>query len=215
MGYGFGNRIAVGRRAITAQAQVEQVIWKVAIFGAGTASSNGEYVWDGTTQSNGKNQYNNGNNAIYFGDFGSGYNEWGLYDDAIGDNAYKSVNLINWTIIEGSSSLPAPSSALSYSQTSEIISITIANGGTTGVNGVYAWDNETLDSDKPVLFGPFVSQQNNIIFFTGDSWYLTGWNGVEFVSLYGASTADLFLGFDSVLEGSAPTPDITSASYSA
>jgi hypothetical protein len=93
-------------------------IWKVAIFSAGTSTSNGEYVWDGVTFSLGERLYMSGNNSLSWDG-----TKWYIYDeDGLGgDASYSSLDLITWTIENGDS--PAPSATLSYSQTSFINSI--------------------------------------------------------------------------------------------
>ena len=80
----------------------------VLISGAGTASSNGNYVW-GESFVNGKRQYFFSNNEIYWD--GS---QWSIYDDVEGDVVYSSLNLIAWEIIGGAEE-PAPTGTLSYS----------------------------------------------------------------------------------------------------
>ena len=100
------------------------ILWKVAIFGAGTDSSNGEYVWDGSRVLNGKPIYDK-----VGGTFDEEYiiwesepnNFWGLYDSVAGFT-YNSQDLITWN--EGPDGVaPVPLSALSYSQSSFINSI--------------------------------------------------------------------------------------------
>ncbi len=81
----------------------------VLISGAGTESSNGNYVWNGVSFSNGKRQYLFSNNEIYWN--GS---QWSIYDDVEGDELYSSLNLIAWEIIGGAEE-PAPTGTLSYS----------------------------------------------------------------------------------------------------
>jgi hypothetical protein len=80
----------------------------VLISGAGTESSNGNYVWSGDFV-NGKRQYLFSNNEIFWN--GS---QWSIYDDVEGDVAYSSLNLITWAII-GPAEEPAPTGTLSYS----------------------------------------------------------------------------------------------------
>jgi hypothetical protein len=166
VGYGFGNRISVGRRAITAQAQAEQVIWKVAIFNAGEPTSNGEYVWNGSELANGKPIYRNGVNFISYQNF-SGTNYWGLFDDvSLGDWAYQSLNLTDWII--GDSSLgasPAPSSALSYSQSSFISSVTISYQDDSSADGTYSRASGGTTNLSH-------SANNNVIFYLDGEWFL-------------------------------------------
>jgi len=80
----------------------------VLISGAGTESSDGNYVWDGVSFVNGKPQYFFSNNEIFWD--GS---QWILYDDSEGDIVYSSLNLIAWAVLDGAE--PAPTGTLSYS----------------------------------------------------------------------------------------------------
>jgi len=79
----------------------------VLISGAGTESSDGNYVWNEAFV-NGKRQYVFSNNEIYWN--GS---QWILYDDTIGDSAYSSPDLITWAVLNGAE--PVPTGTLSYS----------------------------------------------------------------------------------------------------
>ena len=81
----------------------------VLISGAGTESSDGNYVWDGVTIINGKRAYLTAINSIYWN--GS---EWNIEDTIFEDNTYSSPDLITWVSINGSSN-PAPTGTLSYS----------------------------------------------------------------------------------------------------
>jgi hypothetical protein len=81
----------------------------VLISGAGTASSNGNYVWDGIAFLNGKRLYQTAINSIYWD--GS---QWFIEDTIFGENTYSSANLIAWAIIGGAEE-PAPTGTLSYS----------------------------------------------------------------------------------------------------
>jgi hypothetical protein len=95
------------------------ILWKIAIFGAGTAISNGEYVWDGITTENGLPVYRFSFEVVDI-IFGID-NYWHIYSSSNDTNYYKSLDLITWTIENGDS--PVPTSTLSYSQTSFINSI--------------------------------------------------------------------------------------------
>ena len=81
----------------------------VLISGAGTESSDGNYVWDGVSIVNGKRIYSTAVNAIFWN--GS---EWFIEDTIFEENTYSSSNLITWGSINGSSE-PAPTGTLSYS----------------------------------------------------------------------------------------------------
>jgi hypothetical protein len=81
----------------------------VLISGAGTESSNGNYVWDGVTFINGKRVYVSSGNIIYW----NGSN-WIIEDNIFEDNTYSSPDLITWEIIGGAEE-PAPTGTLSYS----------------------------------------------------------------------------------------------------
>lgn len=207
MGYGFGNRIAVGRRAITAQAQAEQVIWKVAVYGAGTASSNGEYVWDGNELQDGKPVYRNGSNTISFGDFGGASAEWGIYDDSAGDNTYLSSNLIAWSINGGSS--PAPSSALSYAQDS-YFNFTLVGADPSTSNGT------TLQSVPPANDFWFISETGNPSNITGEIYLDNGLYYIYDISEDAPTfTATSVLGNWSAVGTGITPPTISSVVYSA
>jgi hypothetical protein len=81
----------------------------VLISGAGTESSNGNYVWDGVSFINGKRAYISVGNIIYWD--GS---QWIIEDNIFEDNTYSSSDLIAWEIIGGAEE-PAPTGTLSYS----------------------------------------------------------------------------------------------------
>lgn len=84
--------------------------WRIVISGAGTTSSNDEYVWDGVTISENKPVYNaiSGSQIFWFG----AYSSWILYDNIEGSDTYRSTNLTTWTVDAGSS--PVPTSTLYY-----------------------------------------------------------------------------------------------------
>ena len=81
----------------------------VLISGAGTASSNGNYVWDGFSVVNGKRLYQTAINAMYWNG-----TLWIIEDNIFEDNTYSSLDLITWEIIGGAEE-PAPTGTLSYS----------------------------------------------------------------------------------------------------
>lgn len=154
------------------------VIWKVAIFGAGSIAADSEYVWDGVTTYYGKPTYYGQVYRIQFD-----YNAWVIYDSDNDTNLYISDDLITWTVANGDS--PPPSSALSYSQGSYIQTVVLA-GGTPDQSGTYTWDGTTFVNGKPKYFGPLKSgaTENNYIFWNGvDSYSLYGWKVDEMLNL--------------------------------
>ncbi len=86
-----------------------RTIFRILISGAGTTTSNREYVWDGVTFSLGERLYMSGNNSISWDG-----TKWYIADeDGLGgDAAYSSLDLITWSIENGAS--PAPTSTLYY-----------------------------------------------------------------------------------------------------
>jgi hypothetical protein len=95
LGLGVQNIRKVGGRTI----------FRILISGAGTESSNGEFVKDGVI--NGEPFYSLGINVIYWD--GS---EWIIEDNIFEDNTYKSADLITWEQVNGN--LPVPSATLYY-----------------------------------------------------------------------------------------------------
>ena len=82
-------------------------IFRILISGAGTATSNGEYVWDGFSIQEGKPIYFLDDSDIrFFTDY------WYIYNSGNDTLFYKSLDLITWTIENGES--PAPTSTLYY-----------------------------------------------------------------------------------------------------
>jgi hypothetical protein len=81
----------------------------VLISGAGTASSNGNYVWDGISFVNGKRFYQTAINSIFW--VGS---LWEIEDAVLEVTTYSSPDLITWVSINGSEE-PNPTGTLSYS----------------------------------------------------------------------------------------------------
>jgi hypothetical protein len=95
--------------------------WRILISGAGTTTSNGEYVWDGSeVDGNGFPIYRKTSNAnsIIAWEVGGGPNEtgtWNLFDADYDDTSYtiESFNFSGtWLVINGAS--PAPTSTLYY-----------------------------------------------------------------------------------------------------
>lgn len=112
--------IVIYNRVLTTpeRQQVEQYLnskyqiypWRITISGAGTTTSNDEYVWDGVTVSDGKPVYNAiSGSQIFWYSLGE---TWVLYDNLEGIDSYRSTNLTTWTLDGGSS--PVPSSTLFY-----------------------------------------------------------------------------------------------------
>ena len=112
----------------------DPIIWKIAIFGAGTTTSNGEYVWDGITTENGLPVYRFSFEVIDI-IFGID-NYWHIYSSPNDTNYYKSLDLITWTIENGEPE--EPSSALSYSPNSFISSVTLVDAGAINSNGTFS-----------------------------------------------------------------------------
>jgi len=88
---------------------------RIVISGAGTTTSNGEYVWDGVTLSNNKPRYDKVGGVLnedYIGWNIEPNNFWSLYDSIAG-LTYISQDLITWNYgPDGVESLP--SSTLYY-----------------------------------------------------------------------------------------------------
>jgi hypothetical protein len=80
----------------------------VLISGAGTESSDGNYVWDGVSFIDGKRVYISSGNSIYW----NGSN-WIIEDSIFEDDTYSSPDLITWAVLNGAE--PAPTGTLSYS----------------------------------------------------------------------------------------------------
>lgn len=195
MRIGYGISVAGSNQRNLVSAQAEQVIWKVAIFGAGTTSSNGEYVWDGETFSLDKPLYISGLNSIsWTGSY------WTLADDTTlgGDEAYSSSDLISWS--ESNGDLPAPSSALSYAQDSFIISVTVSGAGEPTSDGTYTRTNGGQ--------APF-SRSSDSIDFDAGTWKI----GDLTFGDYTYESIDLMSW--SQLTGQLPTPDTSAIVYSA
>ena len=83
------------------------LIWRILISGAGTATSNGEYVWDGVSLEEDKPVYR-------FEDFDIRFltDHWYIYNSGADTYYYKSLDLITWTIESGEPE--APTSTLYY-----------------------------------------------------------------------------------------------------
>ena len=149
------------------------IIWKIAVFGAGTDSSNGEYVWDGVTLINGEPAYLSDVNTIYWD--GS---EWIIEDTILEEDSYQSADLITWEQVQGA--LPVPSSALSYSQSSFI-------------NSIYFGTNAEDDFYDAILSR---SSGGTTLFSNGPSvtvgWNDTRWEAVINEDIYFYYTPNLF-----------------------
>jgi hypothetical protein len=111
----------------------DPILWKIAIFGAGTTTSNGEYVWDGVTLESGKPKYISTNgNYIYWST-----TYWSIWDFDLDRATYISYgNLTSWEIDDASE--PLPTSTLSYVQDSFISSITLVEAGAINSNGTFS-----------------------------------------------------------------------------
>jgi len=180
--------------------QAEPVIWKVAIYGAGTTTSNGEYVWDGTTTFNGKPKYENEINFIYWY-IDSVFPEiqyWSLFDDYDGQDNYSSNDLITWTISNGQS--PAPSSALSYAQDSFINGFEL-DGDVAQTYSRASGGNTTFTSGEPELY----------VMVDGQTWFAFN-ESISGEELYNSQNG----GFTwEIVAGDTPVPNISAITYSA
>jgi hypothetical protein len=208
VGYGFGHRISIGSMPIVSESPAPvPTIWKVAIFGAGTTTSDGEYVWDGISLINGKPQYQylSGVNSIYFAG-----GEWFIEDTIFEENSYKSADLITWEQENGA--LPVPSSALSYSQGSYIQTVVLA-GGEPDQSGTYTWDGTTFVNGRPKYFGPLKSgaPENNYIYWNTENYMLYGFKVDEMINLsYSTDLASYWSISDALVE-----PTVSSIVYTA
>ncbi|NDB85663.1 MAG: hypothetical protein EB127_23600, partial [Alphaproteobacteria bacterium] len=165
-------------------------IWKIAIYGAGTSTSNGEYVWDGITFNQNRPLYVGpysefeGLNSTIFWDSG----EWILKDANQGsNNTYSSIDLINWNPIAGGDG-PAPFSALSNDQNGQIQVITI-NGDNDASGGYALTETSPMTWTGPQKSG--ATSPNTIVYISEDSmFYLTGWksSNEEMIALYSSSS---------------------------
>ena len=183
------------------------VIWKVAIFGAGTGSADSEYVWDGTTLVDGF--------PVYGGPFVIKYDGgWKIYDSGNDENLYASEDLITWTQVNGA--LPAPSSALSFSQSSYIQEI-VLGGADSDQTGTYTWDGTTFIDGKPKYMGPLKTgaPENNYIFYSfGEgAYYLFGYKTTNEEMIVLSQSTDLASNW-SINEGSSE-PIVSSIVYTA
>ena len=85
------------------------VVLRVVISGAGTATSNGEYVWDGVTLESGKPKYISINGNYIFWSTSL----WSIWDFDLDRATYISYgNLTSWEIDDASE--PLPTSTLYY-----------------------------------------------------------------------------------------------------
>jgi hypothetical protein len=100
LGLGVQNTRKVGGRTI----------FRILISGAGTTTSNGEYVWDGVTLDSGKPRYTNpSGNYIYWDD------TWYIYDNTTESATYLiSSSDFSGAWVENDGSLPVPTSTLYY-----------------------------------------------------------------------------------------------------
>ena len=110
---GLGLSLSLGARNPSLGG--DQVIWRVLISGAGTESSNGEYIWDGIAIQNGKQIYNSqsGNAIAFFLEGEYGNNVWIIDDATAGATPYYSFNLSTW-ISSDIAYDPAPTAQLFY-----------------------------------------------------------------------------------------------------
>jgi len=177
------------------QSTPEQVIWKVAIFNAG--QHNGEYIWDGEEIYNGKPVYIGPVDAEsrfpYNIQWIADDNLWYLIDE--GEQIDNAQSLDNWQFV---------SSALSYSQSSFISSITFYDCG----------DGDMIDYPMVRTSGgnaSFINLDANIAisYGVGDGYWIA--QGIETIN--GRYTSvDLF---NWMVEDLPPAPTSILISYSA
>ena len=205
-----GINLYVPKRNISQPA--EQIIWKVAIFGAGTASSNGEYVWDGSQVSeDGTKIYNaqSGNSVYFYSVSGETYsNSWVIDDIGASTITYYSQDLISWYPIEGSGTSPAPSSALSYAQNSFISSLTLIGAGTISSNGTYTRNVGGFESF-------YKASSSNYIFSEDPSPEDNSWIVFDATTTQDTYLSDMgFLNWQ-VYDGLPDAPSVSAVVYSA
>lgn len=191
---GLGPQIGTNTPADSGGAQV---IWKVALYGAGTPTSNGEYVWDGIETDDLQPVYRKGISYISWAPGLEGVGAWTLYDVDADETTYISLGLNNLTSWQVANGLPdAPSSALSYAQDSFISSITLVGSApTTNVDGAYSRESGGTTS--------FYSETQSIdyvsgVWYTVDDYYISN---------------DLFAW--SIEDGDSPFPTVSAVVYSA
>jgi hypothetical protein len=180
-------------------------IWKVAAYGAGLGSSDGEYVWDGTTLTYGYPQYNDLNQNYIYKE--SAF--WYMHDSNSDFNSYVSSDLITWSQEEA---LGPPSAILSYSQSSYIQTVVLA-GGDPDQSGTYTWDGTTFVNGKPKYFGPLKSgaPENNYIYWNTESYMLYGFKVDEMINLsYSADLVSIWSVSDALVE-----PTVSNIIYTA
>jgi hypothetical protein len=184
------------------------ILWKIAIFGAGTDSANSEYVWDGTTITNGYLEYFGNEYRITY-DGG-----WKIYDSGNDQNLYASEDLITWTQVNGA--LQVPSSALSYSQSSYIQTI-VLGGADPDQTGTYTWDGTTFIDGKPKYMGPLKTgaPENNYIYYTSDdaAYVVYGYKTTNEEMIVLSNSADLLKNWNLGEGNSEPT--VSSIIYTA
>jgi hypothetical protein len=186
-------------------------IWKIAIFGAGTTTSNGEYVWDGVTLLNNKPRYDKVGGVFdedYIGWDIEPNNFWAISDSLEG-LTYISYNLISWN--EGPDGVgPSPSSALSYSPNSVIQSLTLDGSEIATSSGTYDWDGVTTEGGKPKYVKTTAGGVNYIV-WDGYVWALFD---DEDIGDYTYTSNDLITWTDLPISAP-PSPHVVTLSYSA
>lgn len=203
MRIGYGISVAGSNQRNFVSAQAEQVIWKIAFFGAGTPSSNGEYVWDGIETQYSQPVYKKGISYISWNPGLEVVGAWTLYDVDADETTYISLGLNNLTSWQVANGLPdAPSSALSYAQDSFISSLTLAGAGTTSSNGTYARSSDGTET-------PFISGSNQI-FYDAGRWVVEDNVFADFVY---ESDGTIFNW--TVFNGDSPAPTVSAIVYSA
>ena len=181
-------------------------IWKIAIFGAGTTTSNGEYVWDGVTLNVGKPTYTNpSGNYIYWDE------TYYIYDNTTESVTYFiSSSDFSGAWVENDGSLPVPTSTLSYSPNSVIQSLTLDGSEVATSSGTYDWDGVTTELGKPKYVKTTAGGVNYIV-WDGYAWALFD---DETIGDYTYTSNDLITWTD-LPSGAPPSPHVVTLSYSA
>lgn len=150
------------------------ILWKIAFFGG--AYGNGEYIRQSSVSSIFVESSSGDDNIIQQQDPTTFVS---VMPPQFGENIpvyYSSNNAVTWVPegnIEEPDLNPAPSVALSYSQSSYIKTVVLA-GSDSQQSGTYTWDGTTFINGKPKYMGPLKSgaPENNYIYYSsGDGVY--------------------------------------------
>ena len=154
------------------------ILWKIAFFGG--AYGNGEYIRQSSVSSIFQESSSGDENII---EAQNPPNFISFMPPQFGTSAvyYSTDNAVTWApegTIEEPDINPAPSVALSYSQSSYIKTI-VLGGADPDQTGTYTWDGTTFVNGKPKYMGPLKSgaPENNYIYYESidGSYYLEGY----------------------------------------